>query len=68
MCEQLLKGPMNTLLAVKAHDAFYYLTSFFFYFFFLAYEQLLKGIVYPLVVKAHNVLDLAYQKEWVTLW
>ena len=30
-------------------------------------EQLLEGVVYPLAVKAHNVLDLVHQKERVTL-
>ena len=34
---------------------------------FLVCEQLLKGIVYPLAIKAHNVLDLVHQKEFVTL-
>ena len=35
---------------------------------FVVYKQLLMGIVYynPLVVKAHNVLDLVHQNERVT--
>ena len=30
---------------------------------FLACEQLLEGIIYPLAVKAHNVLDIVYQQK-----
>ena len=30
-------------------------------------EQLLHGFVYPLAVKAHNVLHLVHQKECITL-
>ena len=47
------------------------LCFFFFFFFsssFFVCEQRLKGIIYSLVVKAHNVLDLVHRKECVTLW
>ena len=43
-----------------------FFSSFFlavFPLFFQVCERLLKGIVYQLVVKGHNVLDLAHQKE-----
>ena len=33
----------------------------------LVCEELLKGIVYPLAVKIHNVPDLVHQKECLNL-
>ena len=42
---------------------FFFLSLFFLSLFFQVCERRLKGIIYQLVVKGHNVLDLAHQKE-----
>ena len=39
-----------------------------FFFSFLVCKQFLKGIVYPLVVNAHIILDLVHQRECITFW
>ena len=35
---------------------------------FLVCKQLLKGIIYPLVVKVHNTLELVHQEVCITVW
>ena len=39
-----------------------------FSFSFLVCKKLLKGIIYPLVVKVHNILELVHQEECITVW
>ena len=67
--KKLLSERNNFLLLLLSFFFLSFLFFIFIFFFFSSsvYGKLLKGLVYPLAVKARNVLDLIHQKECVTL-